>query len=152
MAVAAEVLVLEENDVDLVQRCLVQEVSAAEVVVDLVAVSEASAEVVPVVAAQVVNGNLMKRLLIGASFYVKGGKVLEVNFYTRPGCHLCEDARLMLKLVQEDIPFRINEINIEEDDVLHEKYMLMIPVVELEGSIIQYGRVDYATLLDALWK
>lgn len=73
-----------------------------------------------------------------------------VNFYTRPGCHLCEDARLMLKLVQEDVSFEINEMNIEEDDALHEKYMLMIPVVEFEGEIIQYGQVDYATILEAL--
>ncbi|TQR19953.1 glutaredoxin family protein [Psychrobacillus vulpis] len=73
-----------------------------------------------------------------------------VHFYTRPGCHLCEDARLMLKLVQEDISFEIKEINIEENDELHEKYMLMIPVVELENNIIQYGQIDYATILDAL--
>ncbi|WP_342598820.1 glutaredoxin family protein [Psychrobacillus sp. FSL H8-0483] len=75
-----------------------------------------------------------------------------VHFYTRPGCHLCEDARLMLKLVQEDISFEINEVNIEEDDELHEKYMLMIPVVEFENEIIQYGQIDYVTLLDALLK
>ncbi|WP_391116903.1 glutaredoxin family protein [Psychrobacillus sp. L3] len=75
-----------------------------------------------------------------------------VQFYTRPGCHLCEEARLMLKLVQEDVAFEIKEVNIEEDEALHEKYMLMIPVVEFEDEIIQYGQVDYATLLDALLK
>jgi glutaredoxin len=75
-----------------------------------------------------------------------------VQFYTRPGCHLCEEARLMLKLVQEDIAFEIHEVNIEEDEELHEKYMLMIPVVEFEGEIIQYGQVDYATLLETLLK
>lgn len=73
-----------------------------------------------------------------------------VHFYTRPGCHLCDDARLMLKLVREDVDFEITEINIEEDDALHEKYMLMIPVIELEGKVIQYGQVDYATILEAL--
>lgn len=73
-----------------------------------------------------------------------------VHFYTRPGCHLCEEARIVLKLVQEDVPFEIKEYNIEEDDALHEKYMLMIPVVEFENEIIQYGQVDYPTILDAL--
>ena len=73
-----------------------------------------------------------------------------VHFYTRPGCHLCDDARMMLKLVQEDVPFQIEERNIEEDDQLHEKYMLMIPVVEYQGEIIQYGNVDYVTLMEAL--
>lgn len=75
-----------------------------------------------------------------------------VHFYMRPGCHLCEEARLMLKLVQEDVAFEIKEVNIEEDEALHEKYMLMIPVVEFEDEIIQYGQVDYATLLEALLK
>ncbi len=73
-----------------------------------------------------------------------------VHFYTRPGCHLCDDARMMLKLVQEDVPFQIEEHNIEEEDQLHEKYMLMIPVVEYQGEIIQYGNVDYVTLMEAL--
>ncbi|GGA43565.1 glutaredoxin family protein [Psychrobacillus lasiicapitis] len=73
-----------------------------------------------------------------------------VHFYTRPGCHLCEDARIVLKLVQEDVPFEIKEYNIEEDDALHEKYMLMIPVVVFENEIIQYGQVDYPAILDAL--
>ncbi|WP_342577324.1 glutaredoxin family protein [Psychrobacillus sp. FSL K6-2843] len=73
-----------------------------------------------------------------------------VHFYTRPGCHLCDDARMMLKLVQEDVPFQIEEHNIEEDDQLHEKYMLIIPVVEYQGEIIQYGNVDYVTLMEAL--
>ena len=73
-----------------------------------------------------------------------------VHFYTRPGCHLCDDARMMLKLVQEDVPFQIEEHNIEKDDQLHEKYMLMIPVVEYQGDIIQYGNIDYVTLLEAL--
>lgn len=75
---------------------------------------------------------------------------MKVNLYTRPGCHLCDDARLMLKLVQEDVSFEMSEVNIEEDDELHEKYMLMIPVVVFEDEIIQYGKVDYATLLEAL--
>lgn len=63
---------------------------------------------------------------------------------------MCDDARLMLKLVQEDVSFEMSEVNIEEDDDLHEKYMLMIPVVVFEDEIIQYGKVDYATLLEAL--
>ncbi|KQL33327.1 glutaredoxin family protein [Psychrobacillus sp. FJAT-21963] len=75
---------------------------------------------------------------------------MKVYLYTRPGCHLCDEARLMLKLVQEDVSFEMSEVNIEEDDDLHEKYMLMIPVVVFEDEIIQYGKVDYATLLEAL--
>ena len=74
----------------------------------------------------------------------------KVIFYSRPGCSLCEEGFLTLKLVQEDIPFKIEILNIEDDDALHEKYMLMIPVVEKDGNVIQYGQLDYVTLLEAL--
>lgn len=73
-----------------------------------------------------------------------------VQYYSRPGCHLCEEGLILLKLVQEDVDFNIEIINIEEDDALHEKYMLMIPVVEKNNRMIQYGRLDYITLLEAL--
>ncbi len=52
--------------------------------------------------------------------------------------------------MQEDVPFTISEINIEQDDEAHEKYMLMIPVVEVDGEVIGYGRLDYVALLEAL--
>ena len=76
--------------------------------------------------------------------------VQKVIFYSRPGCSLCEEGFLTLKLVQEDIPFKIEILNIEDDEALHEKYMLMIPVVEKDGNIIQYGQLDYVTLLEVL--
>lgn len=74
----------------------------------------------------------------------------KVTFYSRSDCPLCEEGLLTLKLVQEDVPFEIEVRDIEEDDMWHEKYMLMIPVVEEHEKIIQYGQLDYVTLLEAL--
>ena len=74
---------------------------------------------------------------------------MKVQLYSRSNCPLCEEARLMLELVKEDINLDIEEINIEEDDELHEKYLLRIPVIESGGEIIQEGRIDYPTLLEA---
>ncbi|WP_332648659.1 glutaredoxin family protein [Lysinibacillus sp. 54212] len=74
----------------------------------------------------------------------------KIQYYSRPGCHLCQEGLILLKLVQEDVHFEIETINIEEDENIHEKYMFMIPVVEKNGSIIQYGTLDYITLLEAL--
>ncbi|HSO58295.1 MAG TPA: glutaredoxin family protein [Paenisporosarcina sp.] len=74
---------------------------------------------------------------------------MKVQLYSRLNCPLCEEARLMLELVKDDINFDIEEINIEEDDELHEKYLLRIPVIESGGVIIQEGRIDYPTLLEA---
>ncbi|WP_033542501.1 glutaredoxin family protein [Planococcus sp. CAU13] len=73
-----------------------------------------------------------------------------LTLYTRPNCPLCDEAKLMLHLVQEDFPLEYTEVNIEDDDAVHEKYMLMIPVLEQEGNILLYGNIGYAELLEAL--
>lgn len=73
-----------------------------------------------------------------------------IQFYTRINCSLCEEARLMLQLVSDDVKLQIEEINIEDDDRIHEKYMIRIPVIEKDGLVIQEGRIDYPTLLEAL--
>ncbi|KYG90646.1 thiol-disulfide isomerase [[Bacillus] sp. KCTC 13219] len=73
-----------------------------------------------------------------------------VNFYLRPDCQLCEEGLLTLKLVQEDYAFELTVINIEENEALHEKYMLMIPVVTCDEQTLQYGQLDYVTLFEAL--
>lgn len=76
--------------------------------------------------------------------------VKHIKFYTRPGCPLCDEAKLMLQLVSEDVALEIEEISIEDDDAAHEKYVLMIPVITCNSEIIQYGNVDYVTLREAL--
>ena len=73
-----------------------------------------------------------------------------IKFYSKPDCGLCIEGLHTLKIVQEDIDFTIEHCNIEEDDEAHEKYMLMIPVVEHNGKVVQYGQLDYATLYEAL--
>lgn len=73
-----------------------------------------------------------------------------IKFYSKPDCGLCIEGLHTLKIVQEDIDFKIEHYNIEEDDEAHEKYMLMIPVVEHNGDVVQYGQLDYATLYEAL--
>lgn len=57
---------------------------------------------------------------------------------------------MMLNLIQEDFPVEFKEVNIEEDDRLHEKYMLMIPVLEQDGNVLIYGNIGYAEILEAL--
>jgi glutaredoxin 2 len=75
---------------------------------------------------------------------------MKIHFYTRPGCHLCDEARLMIGLVEEDYQLEVLEHNIELDDELHEKYMLMIPVIEKDGKVLLYGNIDYVSLVEAL--
>ena len=57
-----------------------------------------------------------------------------VVLYSRPGCHLCDDARGALERVRGGTPFRLQEVDITSDDALHARYLERIPVVVLDGE------------------
>jgi glutaredoxin len=62
--------------------------------------------------------------------------------YSRPGCHLCEDARAVLERVGH--PFA--EVDIERDDELHARLLERIPVVTLDGEELFEHFVDERSL------
>jgi glutaredoxin len=69
-----------------------------------------------------------------------------VTLYSRPGCHLCEEARLVLERVRDSVPFNLHEINIEADDALHIRYLERIPVIALDGEELFDHFVDQEAL------
>ncbi|PAQ13574.1 glutaredoxin family protein [Bacillus sp. FJAT-42315] len=74
----------------------------------------------------------------------------EIIFYTRPQCPLCIEAQTVLQLVREEVSVVVHERNINDRDEWTEKYGLMIPVIEYDNEIIQYGVIDYPTLIKKL--
>lgn len=56
--------------------------------------------------------------------------MITVTLYTRPGCHLCEQAKTDLAALQSQIPHTLLEVDIESDPALQKKYLAEIPVVE----------------------
>ena len=74
-----------------------------------------------------------------------------VTLYTRPGCHLCDEARdLILSLRDVEISLELREIDIESDPELHARYLERIPVVEVDGEHVAELYVDAQTLRRAL--
>jgi glutaredoxin len=69
-----------------------------------------------------------------------------MKFYTRKKCHLCENAKKILEDLQSEFAFQIEEIDIDLDDELTERYGIMIPVVEIGGEEVQYGQIDEGTI------
>jgi glutaredoxin len=69
-----------------------------------------------------------------------------VTLYTRPGCHLCDDARAALLRVQQGTPFTLEEIDIEGDDALHRAYLERIPVIHVDGAHVSDYFLDEAAL------
>ncbi|WP_108671580.1 glutaredoxin family protein [Peribacillus acanthi] len=62
--------------------------------------------------------------------------------YTRIQCPLCIKAKSILESVKEKTGTPFVEIDIYSNDELLERFGLMIPVVEWNGEIIQYGQID----------
>jgi hypothetical protein len=58
----------------------------------------------------------------------------QVVLYGRPGCHLCEDARVLLERVRAELPFELIERDIERDQELLRRFLERIPVVTLNGE------------------
>ncbi len=69
-----------------------------------------------------------------------------VTLYTRPGCHLCDDARAALLRLQQRTPFTLEEIDIESDDALHRAYLERIPVIDVDGEHVSDYFLDEVAL------
>ena len=70
-----------------------------------------------------------------------------VTLYSRPGCHLCEEARAVLDRLRAETPFDVDEIDIEADDVLHARYLERIPVVAIDGEDLFDYTIDEEALI-----
>jgi len=67
---------------------------------------------------------------------------LDVTLYTRPGCHLCEEAKSALAPLLQDFGAVLREVNIDADPVLKERYGGDIPVIFIGQKKAAKHRVD----------
>jgi glutaredoxin len=65
-----------------------------------------------------------------------------LRLFSRPGCHLCDDARAVLDRVGE--PYE--DVDIDADDELFKRYLERIPVVTLDGEELFEFFADEAVL------
>ncbi len=75
-----------------------------------------------------------------------------LTLYSRPGCHLCDEARAALERVRARTGFEIQEVDITSDDELHRRYLERIPVVALGDEEIFDFFVDEAALEARLYR
>jgi glutaredoxin len=58
----------------------------------------------------------------------------DVVVYSRPGCHLCEEAiEQIVALHERGYRFNLHEVDIESSDLLLRRHLERIPVVEVDG-------------------
>lgn len=82
-------------------------------------------------------------------------EILQIEIYSRPECHLCDEAKEVIERVRRRYPFSLRVINIEEDPVLEKAYGAEIPVIFINGNKAFKYRVDEGELekrVKKLWK
>jgi glutaredoxin len=73
--------------------------------------------------------------------------VADVVVYSRPGCHLCEEAiERIVALHAEGYRFELHEVDIESHDLLLRRYLERIPVVEVDGVEVSELILDAAAV------
>ena len=73
-----------------------------------------------------------------------------ITLYTRPGCHLCDDARAVIEGVCADLGESFEEVDISADDELEDRFGEDVPVTFVDGRQHDFWRVDETRLRAAL--
>ncbi|MGN6275488.1 MAG: glutaredoxin family protein [Solirubrobacterales bacterium] len=75
----------------------------------------------------------------------------DVVVYSRPGCHLCEEAlEQIIALHEQGYRFNLHEVDIESNDLLLRRHLERIPVVEVDGVEVSELILDRAALVARL--
>jgi glutaredoxin len=73
-----------------------------------------------------------------------------VTLYAKPGCHLCEDARLVIERICAEVGTSYDEVDITASQELMNAYADQIPVTFVDGRQHDFWRVDPERLRSAL--
>ncbi|HEX6151984.1 MAG TPA: glutaredoxin family protein [Solirubrobacterales bacterium] len=75
----------------------------------------------------------------------------DVVVYSRPGCHLCEEAiEQIVALHEEGYRFNLHEVDIESNELLLRRHLERIPVVEVDGVEVSELILDRTGLVARL--
>jgi glutaredoxin len=73
-----------------------------------------------------------------------------VTLIGRPGCHLCDEAREVIRRVTAELGSSFEERDITQDEELYRMYWEQIPVTLVDGRQHDFWRVDEQRLRTAL--
>ncbi len=73
-----------------------------------------------------------------------------ITVYSKPDCHLCSQAMSVLRGLQRELGFTLEELDITADDGLHRAYFERIPVVVLDGELLCEYDVSEALVRERL--
>ena len=71
---------------------------------------------------------------------------MRLTLYGRPECHLCHEMRAVVDALRADVPFDLDEVDIDGDPALAAAYGEEIPVLLVNGRKAFKYRVTPAAL------
>jgi glutaredoxin len=74
----------------------------------------------------------------------------QITVYSKPDCHLCDDAMAVLRRLQGEHSFELTELDITQDERLHRAYFERIPVIAIDGEELCDYFVDEALVRERL--
>ena len=67
---------------------------------------------------------------------------IKVEIYSKPDCHLCDEAKTVLQRVRSRCPFEMIDVDITNDQRRYNEYKEQIPVIFINGRKAFKFRVD----------
>ncbi len=75
---------------------------------------------------------------------------VEVTFYSRHGCHLCEIAESVVREVNQEVSFDLKLIYIDGNPHLEKEFGEEVPVTLINGKRHDYFKVDKKRFTEAV--
>ncbi len=63
----------------------------------------------------------------------------KIVLYSKEGCHLCEEAAPLVRRLARELGMQFQQTDISSDASLLARYRFSIPVVELDGEVVDWG-------------
>jgi glutaredoxin len=76
--------------------------------------------------------------------------VATITLYSKSDCHLCVEAMTVLRRLQQELGFELEECDIMTDDALQRAYFERIPVLALDGEVLFEYFVEESVLRERL--
>lgn len=88
--------------------------------------------------------------LLSAENWTTAAPAHHVTLLTKDGCHLCADARTVVRAACQDTGSEFSEVDITTDAALLRDYANFVPVVFVDGVPWDQLRIDERRLRDVL--
>ena len=67
--------------------------------------------------------------------------MIRLTIYSRPGCHLCDEMKDLVRRVSASVPLALEEVDISGDAELERLYGTEIPVLMADGKKVAKYRI-----------